>query len=163
MEIYLLRHGIAHDLAPSGRDEDRALTPEGIEKLRRSARGLRSLDFKVELILSSPYVRARETAAVIMEELKIETPPAFTELLIPGAPPAEILGELTRRNPASALLIGHEPHLGRVISLLLSGDPNLPITMKKGGFCKMRCAVRPLPGSATLDWLLAPKHLQKIS
>lgn len=163
MEIYILRHGIAEDTSASGRDEDRQLTPEGIERMRRSAQALKELRVSFDSIFASPYLRAQQTAAILLEELdlgrKLKTSPA----LVPHAFLPSILGELAEAKPASVMLVGHEPHLSGLISWLLSGTPSSSITMKKGGLCKLRIDERLEPGSATLEWLLAPKHLVRIS
>ena len=68
--LYLLRHGIAEEQRPGKSDADRALTPEGIQKTKQAARGMRALGIRPDQVLSSPLTRARETAEIICEELR---------------------------------------------------------------------------------------------
>lgn len=161
MEFFLLRHGIAEEMSESGRDEDRKLTERGIERLRGGARALRELKVTVDAVLASPYVRAQETARVVIEEWGGELRVVTTEALVPHAPVEKVLEELKEMKMQGAMLVGHEPHLSRLISLLVSGGKDLSITMKKGGFCKLSTPDGGglHPGVATLEWLLAPKHL----
>lgn len=162
MEIYLLRHGIAEDASQTGRDEDRALTAEGAERMRRSVAAMKALNVQPSHILSSPYLRAEQTARIAAEGLEV-TRLDTSEFLVPHAPVEHILSELPAVGAGSIMLVGHEPHLGRLISLWISGSPDLLITMKKGGLCKLLCGGRAHPGSAALEWLLSPRHLLKSS
>lgn len=163
MELYILRHGIAEDESASGRDEDRRLTEEGIIKMRRCARVLKTLGVQVNLAVASPYVRTQETARVVMEEWGMKRKVESTEALVPHAPGTEILEVLEGFKAQAVLVVGHEPHLSRLISLLVSGTTDLSITMKKGGCCKLSAPARAVPGTATMEWLLAPKHLLAMS
>lgn len=161
MEIFLLRHGIAEEMSATGRDEDRKLTDKGIEKLRGCARKLKCLEVRMDAVLASPYMRAQETARVVLEEWGEPHPIRTSDALVPHAEGSRILKELSGMKAESVMLVGHEPHLSRLISLLISGGSDLSITMKKGGLCKV-CTPDgggPHAGSGTLDWLLAPKHL----
>lgn len=160
MDIYLLRHGIAEDASPSGLDEDRRLTEEGTLKLRSCARALRNLGLAPDLVLASPYVRAQATAQVVLKEWKREGEIRTTEALVPHAAGEEILTEIQKTSAKAVLLVGHEPHLSRLASLLISGTDDLSITMKKSGCCKLSFIRGPGPGMATLEWLVSPRHFQ---
>lgn len=166
MELYLLRHGIAAERGsrayPS--DHQRPLTPDGIKKLRRSVRAMQSLGLSFDLILTSPYARARQTADVVADALGLEGVLEVSALLEPGGDLQELIADLASRTKRidRTLLVGHEPMLSSLISLLLSGEDDLDITMKKGGLCKL--AIRTVsPGRcATLEWLVTPKQLGAI-
>lgn len=163
MELYILRHGVAAERGskeyPS--DGDRPLTPDGVKKLRRIVRSMRSLELSFDLILTSPYVRARQTADIVAEGLGLELSLELSALLEPGADLERLIADLASRKKGSGriLVVGHEPMLSSLISLLLSGEEDLEITLKKGGICKL--AIRSLsPGRcATMEWLLTPKQL----
>src|SRR5947207_8139998 len=161
MNLFVLRHGLAVErtLPAFKRDSDRPLTPQGRKKIVRLATLLRRLGVSFDLILTSPYVRARQTAGVVADIL--ETPKALeiSKHLAPGRSFSALLEELRGRQPApdNVLLVGHEPDLSRFISLLVTGKRGLPLELKKGGLCKLEIAAfRPGP-CATLQWLLPAK------
>ncbi len=90
----------------------------------------------------------------------------MTDALIPGANPRQLAEELHALAPApeSVLLVGHEPYLSRLISLLVSGDPDFAVALKKGGLCKLLITDRFRAGRcAELQWLLTPKQMELMS
>src|SRR4026208_2173297 len=114
MELYLLRHAIALDREKfHGRDDSqRPLTPEGKKKMRRAAEGMRALDLSFDLIFSSPYVRARDTADIVAHAFTNRRHLKMTDLMAPNASPGQIVQHLaTLPRTHSVLLVGHEPHL----------------------------------------------------
>lgn len=160
MNLYLLRHGLAVDRTPGIKfDKDRPLTPQGQKKMRRLAVFLRKLGLSFDLILSSPFLRARQTAEIVAEVLDLSKRLEITTHLAPGQRPSEAIEELTRKGRGldDVLLVGHEPDLSRLISILVTGKPGLALELKKGGLVKLEIgAMRPSRG-ATLQWLLPPK------
>jgi phosphohistidine phosphatase len=162
MELYILRHGIAEDLSKTGADSDRQLTPEGRRKTAETARALAALGVEFDKVLSSPYARAWQTAEIVVEELGCPKLLVRCEELASGEPMKALLAELREATCASLLIVGHEPDLSRLISVLLCGTPNLAITMKKGGLARLSFGGRILPAEGRLDWLLAPKHLGRL-
>ena len=164
MDLYILRHGIAEDVSESGLDRDRVLTKEGIEKTKATCKALRKLELQFDAILTSPYARARQTAEIVADELNLTSVLHLVDALGAASSADAVLVELQKiiRKQSCVLVVGHEPILSSLISLLLSGSPSLSITMKKGGLCKLNC-VRPEPGAARLDWLLTAKHLCRMA
>lgn len=163
MELYLLRHAIAEkrQSRQPRRDRDRPLTDDGIRKMRRIARGLRILDVGADLILSSSLRRARQTAEIVAAELGSAVP-ELTPFLDPGADGERLCVFLARRaqEAEKIILVGHEPALSGLASMLLSGDQRMRIVMKKGGICKL-CIDRLRWGRcATLVWLLSPRVVE---
>ena len=161
MELFLMRHGIAGPGTPPAMvDEDRRLTPEGKRRIRLIAMRLRSLRITFDLILSSPLVRARQTAAIVAKELGIDAVET-TPSLSPGRSPDDILRLLRTLAPCpdALLLIGHEPLLHESASFLLSGKKDLQIVLKKGGLIKIVMEPPFGPPGATLDLLLSPRVL----
>jgi phosphohistidine phosphatase len=126
-------------------------------------RSIKSLGLEFDLVLTSPYLRARQTAEIAVRELRLKT--AFhlaPELGADSTPRRLLRGILQRELPPRILLVGHEPLFSETISLLLSGGPSLAITLKKGGLAML--AMEQLkPGCcATLEWLLTPRQLCRL-
>ncbi len=160
MEIYILRHGIAVDRGTPGfkKDADRSLTKDGEEKTHQVAEAMLAMELKFDLILSSPYVRAAQTANIVASELDEEV--TFTDFLLPDANPLELIREVNHTKPQS--VVGHEPDLSRLISLLVSGGSEAAIELKKGGLCKLTTEKLTFGQCATLHWLLTPKQLRSL-
>jgi phosphohistidine phosphatase len=163
MNLYLLRHGLAEDLGTDGltKDSERPLTAKGEEKLRKIAAGMEALELTFDVILSSPYLRARQTAEIIVEALHARKKIEFSEALTPGGIAKKLIELLNRVNPEpqNVLLVGHEPHLSDLISLLVSGKPGCGVIMKKGGLCKLTAESLRHGRCADLQWLLTPGQM----
>ena len=166
-EIYILRHGLAVERGTRGyaKDSDRPLTPEGCKRIRRIARMLRKFGLSFDLILSSPYVRARQTAEIVTEVLHAEDRLKFSEHLAAEGDAEELIEQLRRlcHSCASVLLVGHEPDLSQLISVLLTGKAGLALTLKKGGLCKLAIQRLAYARCATLEWLLTPRDMIEAS
>jgi len=165
MQLYIVRHGIAIDRedpkCPS--DPERFLTPEGLKKTREVAKGFESLGISPAVFLSSPYVRALQTAECFADQLKFaKSKIKQTELLLPGAEPAAFFRELLRtaRSEDSAVCFGHAPHLDELIAFALGSKRDLT-QLKKGGAACLDLT-RISPPSAILTWLGTPKMLRKM-
>jgi len=166
MELYLLRHAIAVDRETGGykNDCERPLTSQGRYKMKRIAQGMQILKLSFDTILSSPYIRAKETAAIVTEVLKIKTDSILlTKNLIPDASFEPLIKEINNHLPSSQniLLVGHQPHLSGLVSYLLAGESSISIDFKKGGLCCLSTE-KLSKGSCTLNWLLTPSLLQML-
>jgi phosphohistidine phosphatase len=163
MDLYLLRHGIAVEPGSPGyaKDADRPLTPEGERKLGQIAEAMAELKLSFDLILSSPYVRARQTAEIVAATLKAREKLELSDSLTPGGSTKKLLDLVNSLKPApeSVLLVGHEPYLSGLVSLLVSGKETFTVTMKKGGLCKLSTESLHHGRCAALDWLLTPKQM----
>jgi len=160
MEIYILRHGIAVERGTPGykKDSERPLTDEGKDKMRDIAKAMLGMGLKFDLILSSPLVRAKQTAEIVADELNEEV--NFTDFLGPDADPRELIAEINDEKPQTVLLVGHEPDLSGLISVMISGINDLNIEMKKGALCKLTADKLTFGRCATLNWLLTPKQMR---
>ncbi len=162
LELYFLRHGIAVERGTPGyeNDADRPLTAEGESRTRDIARGIRATKASFGRILSSPYLRARQTAEIVAAEtgIKIE----FTRSLTPEGSPERLIQEIASEADRGVLLVGHEPYLTDLISVLIAGNPGTLIELKKGGLGKVTAESLSYGKCATLNWLLAPKLLRNI-
>jgi len=162
MQLYIVRHGIAIDREDPKcpPDPERYLTEEGIEKTRQVARGVAALDAKAGLFLTSPYVRARQTAEIFADTLgyakqKIR----HSDLLLPGAEPSFLFRELAKEKQASSVfLFGHAPQLDDLIATALSSKKHLT-ALKKAGVALIELK-RVSPPIGVLVWLATPKLLR---
>ena len=156
MEIYLLRHGIAEDRKPGGTDAERPLTTEGREKLRRVLKRARAAGAEPTLILSSPLVRAKETAELAAGLLDYNGKIVETRALIPEASPHDVWEQLRARKDEQAILLAsHEPLMSSLAAFLLD-SPALQVDMKKGAIVRIdseRLGTKP---KAVLKWMITP-------
>jgi phosphohistidine phosphatase len=154
MEIYLLRHGIAENGRPGGRDSDRALTAEGQEKLRRVLKRAHQAGVQPGVILASPYRRAVETAEIAAEALEYRGEIVKTQWLVPDASPQQAWNDIcSRRSEPAILLASHEPLMSSLTAFLLSSLA-LQVDMKKGALVRVDCDnFGPAP-RGILKWML---------
>lgn len=160
MKLYLLRHGDAGEAGDSKvKDAERPLTPKGIQRTRQLAGALEQMEVPFDAILSSPLVRARETAEIIARELKFGGKVELTDSLTLSGSMENLVRQLTmlRPSPKNILLVGHEPYLSGFISLLCTGGPGMGLEMKKGALCRLETAAPSCGKCATLEWLLPPR------
>lgn len=164
MELYLLRHGIAVERGMRGFEDDfaRPLTPKGRRQLRKNAAAMKKLGRDFDLILSSPLLRAKQTAEIVAAALKLKKRLRYSNALAPGGVAAILLRQMGRVKPApkKILLVGHEPDLSRLISVLVTGSLQLKLDFKKGGLCKLEAEPLRAGPCATLVWLLTPKQMK---
>jgi phosphohistidine phosphatase len=154
--LYFLRHGIAyeHDEWSGENDELRPLTTAGIAAMKREAKYLREHKIKVDAIVTSPLVRARDTAKIVAKAFDMEA--TENDLLKPGLN-LTLLGKLLKEYaPAERIMVvGHEPDFSSIIGQMMGGGV---IEMRKGGLARIDVtSLRPLRG--TLVALLTPKFL----
>jgi phosphohistidine phosphatase len=168
IHLVVMRHAPAEDrvaFARSGRpDAQRPLTRRGREKMIANARGLRVVVPSLDVLATSPYTRAVETAAVVASRysnMRFE----HVSVLSPGARPADFLEWL--RAPAHAGktigIVGHEPDLGELVAWLVTGEPVAFFAFKKGGAACLELDAPIRPGCGTLRWLLSPAVLRSLS
>lgn len=141
------------------RDCDRPLTPRGARRVRRVARALRELGQGFDLVLSSPFARARQTAEIVVEVLGLARRLRFTpDLAIPANSHGLIQHLNTLRSePDRVLLVGHEPHLGELTALLTTGGPGPTVSFRKAGLCRLEVGALQAGRCATIEWVLPPR------
>lgn len=164
MELYLLRHGLAVERGAPGFKDDstRPLTPKGRRQLRKITAAIKKMDLRCDQILSSPLVRAKQTAEIVAAGLKLKKQLKFSNALAPAGSPAVLFRQLARLKPSPKrlLLVGHEPGLSRLVSRLITGGLELQLDFKKGGLCKLEVETLRDSKCAKLVWLLTPKQLK---
>jgi phosphohistidine phosphatase len=166
MRLYLVRHAIAAeaDAKHWPDDRQRPLTIAGARRFKRTAGSLVSLmesGGAVERLLTSPLVRARETAAILH---RAGLPAPIEEsVLAPGRTAARVLAVLRAHEVQAITLVGHEPDLGRLLAVCIAGpDAKLALRFRKGGAACLSFAGALRVGEATLEWLLPPKVLRAL-
>lgn len=154
-----MRHGIAfeQDASRWPDDRDRPLTDEGQAAFRKASRGLSRIVSRVDVLLSSPLVRARQTAEILTEEAGWPEPASADALEPERAAPDVVEALRPYASEDTVAVVGHEPQLGRVIAFLLTGsDDSDSFSLKKGGAACVAFEGFP-PEEAVLRWLLTPK------
>jgi len=163
MELYIVRHGIAIDREDpkSPAEADRFLTEEGIEKTKQVAKAIAALGLHADLMVSSPYVRAMQTAEIFASALGYAKQKIVkTETLLPGAEPAAFFRELAKQKQASAVFcFGHGPNVDEVLAAGIGSNRQVT-SMKKAGVALLELK-RISPPSGQLVWLAPPKLLKK--
>lgn len=163
MRVYLVRHAIAYPQTPDSAmlDSARELTPQGITKMQRSAAALARMGVQCDEIWTSPYTRARQTAEILCSALNTPREPRQMTELEPDGDLRGIVTTLQLHADRSGIaLVGHEPSLGRLIGLLLFGEPVAVAEFKKGGVCCIEVEQFAQPLRSTLIWMLTPKQLR---
>lgn len=164
MDLIIFRHGIAEDQSPDGTDAARALTPEGLRKTQEAAAGLATIIQPPQVILTSPKVRAKQTAAILGRVFKVEPrdEPALADESLD-----DILAAIVALREERVVLVGHEPTLSRLIYRLVTGRAPATgrdaIELKKAGAALLTVAFDAGRSSAAvLHWLLTPKMLRSL-
>ncbi len=158
MDLFLLRHAIAEQRDPTKYPDDalRPLTEKGMKRMRRVAEGFLAAGLTFDVIYTSPYTRAKQTAEIVADVFGLRKVLRETDTLAVDGDAEELIAELGKLDATSILLVGHEPYLSELISHLLVGDASLDVTMKKGGLCKLTVGMLKYGKCATLDWLVPP-------
>lgn len=157
MKILIVRHGIAEDYHPDG-DAARELTDRGREKVRGIIEFIRKT-IEPDLLLSSPLVRALQTAEIALSVLEADVPLEQSRSLLPGSGSQEIILELQTMKPDTVMLFGHNPHLSYLVSDLLSRG-TMEVQLKKASVTAVDFEGLPLEGGGILKWMVTPGLLR---
>jgi len=161
-ELYLIRHGIAEERGDAWPDDSkRPLTDDGIDRLRMSARGLARLGVTLDVVLTSPLVRTRQTADVVASAFNPKPPIVLAESLAPSGSYDQVLTDLEKQSKRTRIaLVGHEPGIGQLAARLLGC--RRAIEFKKGAVCRIDMESFPPAGSGALRWFATPRILRAI-
>jgi phosphohistidine phosphatase len=165
MRLYIVRHAIAElRNISSPRDEDRALTPEGVEKMERAARGMKAMDFIPDTILTSPLVRARQTADILQNAFGTGVPIEINNDLAPGGDRGSLYRKIVdyAKEAHGLMIVGHMPSLGEIAGDLACGYQDCFFHLKKGGMCVIDLECFQDEGRGELVSLLTPALLRKL-
>ena len=164
MILYVVRHALAEDVSAGG-DEARHLTEEGRQRTQKAAAGMLALGLEFELILTSPLPRAAETAEIISSVYATGlTPRVLVELAVGIAPDDAVAALAPYGRNDSVMIVGHEPQLSALISILLTGDADsMHLRMRKGGCVALELPANRLqPAAAELLWMMTQRQLRKL-
>ena len=163
MLVYLVRHGIAieRDNPKCPPEPERFLTAEGVKKSRAAALGLKSIGVKPDIFVTSPYVRAAQTAEIFAEALGFTAEKIrASDALKPGANPVMALQEISKIRAKELFCFGHAPHLDQLIAQMTSAHGVFTELKKAGGACLEHTSVQ---GRWILRWVLTPKMLRQLA
>ena len=160
--LYFVRHGLAEERGDAWPDDSkRPLTDEGMSRMRKAARGLARLGVTVDLVLSSPVVRARQTAELLAAGLESRPSLVNVDSLAPDGSHAAVIADLEKHARKNCIaLVGHEPMIGELVARLIGSRH--PIEFKKGAVCRVDLEDLPPVGPGDLRWLLTPKILRAL-
>ena len=159
MQLILFRHGIAADATGDMTDDERPLTDEGGKKTAQAARGLAQFADRPDVIVSSPKLRARQTAELAAGAFDRSV--ELDEVIADGSA-AEIVEALAGRGGERLMAVGHEPTFSQVVELLCCGQITGTVKMKKAAAACLESQGRLQPGEAELQWLVPPKVLRQL-
>lgn len=159
LELCFFRHGIAveRDDPSVASDEERPLTEDGARKTRAAAEGLKLFDGGYDKILTSPWLRAKQTAVILADVLALPSPEELPQLA-GDRTPSELLDALAQHHGKRTLLVGHEPLLSETVVHVLGGE--WALDLKKAGACSIEVDGLPPRKSATLLWHLTSRQLR---
>jgi len=160
--LYVVRHAAAADREAHMTDAERPLTGEGVARMKTVARGLARIGIAPAVICTSPALRARETAAIVAKALGKGVCVKDCDALLPGRDAAEVL-EFLKRNPVeAAVVVGHEPQLGDLISLVVAGSAAPLVDMKKAAVSCIEFEGPPAAGKGVILWHLVPAVVEAL-
>lgn len=163
VELYIVRHAIAAERGSDWPDDTkRPLTDRGIDRFKEVVAALATLDVRLDVVLTSPLVRAKQTAELLAKGLPSQPGLAVASALAPGHTPGEVMDEVARKagGGACVAVVGHEPDLGRLAAHLVAARRAVPF--KKGGVCRIDLDTWSSRGG-TLVWLAPPRVLRKLA
>jgi phosphohistidine phosphatase len=167
MELYVLRHGRAEERGADYPDDSRRpLTPEGRERIVKVAAAMALLGVRYDRLLTSPFARARETAEIVARAHGTKEMLEEASELAQGRGPEGVLRKLRRDHAKrdAILLVGHEPDLGELVSELATGaSGGLSISLKKGGLVKLDVTRLASRSCASLEWMLTPRQMMRMT
>jgi phosphohistidine phosphatase len=161
-EIYLIRHGLAEERGDKWPDDaKRPLTDDGMSRMRKSIRGLSRLGVSFDVVLTSPLVRAKQTAEIAAGGVSPRPSIVTIDSLSPDGTFAAVVADLEKHAKKTRIaLVGHEPHIGELAARLIGSRH--AIDFKKGAVCRIDLATLPPSGPGDLRWLLTPKIMRAI-
>ncbi len=163
-ELYIMRHGIAVARGAEFEDDSkRPLTPEGKKKVKQIASGLKRLGVSLDWVVTSPLVRAVETAEIVAESLGPNVQMDFCDALRPGGSAESLITFLAKHpNRKRILVAGHEPDLGSLAARLIGAGRHVNLAFKKGGCCLLEFDQFPPKSPGDLVWWATPRLLRKL-
>lgn len=162
LELYLVRHGVAAERGDDYPDDSkRPLTSAGIARLRKEGKALDALGVVLDVIITSPLARARQTADTLAESMKSHPQVIVSDALTPAGTPSGVFQELAKHMRKGRMaLVGHEPNMGELAARFIGARE--PLAFKKGAVCRIDFDVFPPKGLGQLRWFVTPKMLRRM-
>ncbi|MBA3816634.1 MAG: phosphohistidine phosphatase SixA [Parachlamydiaceae bacterium] len=161
LELYIIRHGFAGiRLEDEALDEERPLKKKGKEKMKDISKGLKEMDVTFDVVLTSPLVRAKESAEILNAYCCKNNEVTVTDLLKPDASYEALVKFLNQQKEFDKIaIVGHEPFLSGFACFCLSNTKNSFINLKKSGVLKLDVDKVIKPKRCALAWLIEPRHI----
>src|SRR5215470_6482402 len=161
-ELYLVRHGLAEARGDAWPDDaKRPLTERGVARMRKSARSLSRLGVSIDVVLTSPLVRTRQTAEILAAAFNPRPTVVNVDALAPGGNQSSVLTELEKHvRRGHIAIVGHEPGIGELAGRL--AGMRHALELKKGAVCRIDVETLPPKGGGTLRWFLTPRVLRNL-
>jgi phosphohistidine phosphatase len=161
-ELYFVRHGLAEERGDAWPDDTkRPLSDDGISRMRKAARGLARIGVAVDVVLTSPLVRTRQTAEIVAAALDPRPSIVNVDSLAPDGGYAAVIADLEKHVRKTRIaLVGHEPTIGEIAARLIGSRH--PIEFKKGAVCRIDVEDLPPAGPGQLRWLMPPRILRAL-
>jgi phosphohistidine phosphatase len=168
VELLVVRHGVAEEkesFAATGKDDSlRPLTKEGRWKVEQVTKGLRRVLPSIDVIATSPFTRAAQTAEILAKEYDVDEIEQLDALTLEGTQRKFLTWLRQREQNDRVAVVGHEPHLSTLVSWLVSGEAvEGRIELRKGGACLLQFDGQPRMGKAMLVWSLTPAILRRLA
>lgn len=158
LEVYLIRHGIAYDRSEYPTDAERPLTAKGKKKTKKVAQRLQEIGLHFDQVLTSPLIRAHQTAEILQQVGLSDTVQVFPPLA-PAGKIQDWLSTLETQEAQTLALVGHQPNLGNWAETLIWGEATGQIVVKKAGVVGLEVPKAEPLGNSELKVLLSPKWL----
>ncbi len=164
MTLYILRHATAEETSSSGDDGSRRLTERSKEKMRKAAAGMRDIGLKFDAILTSPLARATETAEIVAAAYHNATPPTVLPVLATGVTALDAVAGLRPfAKHDDVMIVGHEPQLSAIASILLAGASDvIHVRLKTAGCIAIDLPARFDRGGGELLWMLTHRQFRQM-
>lgn len=161
-ELYVIRHAVAEARGDAWPDDNkRPLSEDGEARMRKAVRGLARMGVTLDVVLTSPLVRAKQTAEIVAAGLNPRPPIVTAESLAPGGAYGAIVSDLEKQSRRARIaLVGHEPGIGELAARLVGSRHS--IEFKKGAVCRIDIDDLPPAGPGDLRWFMTTKMLRSI-
>ena len=167
MDLYVMRHGLAgrRDAGRFPNDDDRPLTGKGRRQIVRQAKGLNAINLTLDVIVTSPLARSAQTAERVHRRLLSPGRLITSAALKPSAHPSALMDELATEHSSasSVMIVGHEPYLSQLISVLVAGEPRPLVRMRKGALCKLRIPSPRYGRCGWIEWSMTAAQMVKLA
>ena len=155
MNIILFRHGDAEDHSPGINDAGRKLTPKGEAITRQNVNLIKQLTGTPDYIVSSPLLRARQTAEIIAAEMNYTSEILVDEKLSSGSESNDVIDIANYLDAPNILFVGHQPDLSKHVSYMISSS-GAAVEFRKSSAAKISFSKKAAPGRGVLEFLIPP-------